>query len=261
MADDKKPQSNHVLISTACLFFGYMLITKFETWLNQSRQHQLVIAGNCSITFFGVSYWALNKRKKLLAKRKLEAAIIGPDKNCVFCGTTDEGEAVFIKTNQRVMHTQIIGTTNAGKTESVILPWAIHDIEQGRGLILIDGKSDKSLLDKLWAYAVKNNRQKDFRLFSLSNIDESFQFNPLIGGTPEEISERIFNSFEFENPYYRSIQFEVFSQVMRILTQAQVVPTFLRLHQTIANPAILKKLTQKFPKNDPLKQWADYYKQ
>jgi TonB-dependent SusC/RagA subfamily outer membrane receptor len=42
------------------------------------------------------------------------------------------------------MHTQVVGTTNAGKTESVILPWAIDDIKNGRGLILIDGIETKA---------------------------------------------------------------------------------------------------------------------
>jgi len=113
-------------------------------------------------------------------------------------------ELINVKTQQRTMHTLTIGTTNAGKTESVILPWAIQDLERGRELVLIDGKADKSLLDKLWAYVVKHNRQADFRLFSLSNINESYLFNPLIGGSPEEVSERVFNAFEFENAYYQA---------------------------------------------------------
>lgn len=156
------------------------------------------------------------------------------------------------------MHTQVIGTTNAGKTESVILPWAIQDIQQGRGLILIDGKADRGLLDKLWAYTKKAGREKDFRLFSLSHIEESFQFNPLIGGTPEEVSERVFNSFEFENPYYRSIQFEVFSQIMRVFHAIQLKPTFLRLHQAITSPRRIKHLVEKID-DEALKQWFFFY--
>jgi hypothetical protein len=61
-----------------------------------------------------------------------------------------------------------------------------------------------SLIDKLWSYTKLAGREKDFKLFSLSRQNESFQFNPLLGGTAEEITERVFNSFEFENPYYRS---------------------------------------------------------
>jgi len=121
-------------------------------------------------------YWLARKCESNLKRIEKEKAVIGKSENSVFCGETDQKEEVHIKTRQRAMHTQVIGTTNAGKTESVILPWAIQDIEQGRGLILIDGKSDRSLLDKLWSYSVKHNRQKDFRLFSLSSIEESHQF-------------------------------------------------------------------------------------
>ncbi|MFN7611161.1 MAG: type IV secretory system conjugative DNA transfer family protein, partial [bacterium] len=146
----------------------------------------------------------------------------------------------------------------AGKTESVILPWAIQDIEAGRGLILIDGKADRSLLDKLWSYTVMAGRQKDFRLFSLGNIESSHQFNPLIGGSPEEISERVFNAFDFENQHYRSLQYEIFVQVMRIFISANVIPTFQRLHQAISDPQYLKVVVQGTSASEQ-KEWAQNF--
>ncbi len=106
---------------------------------------------------------------------------------------------------------------------------------------------------------MKHKRQKDFRLFSLSSIDESHQFNPLIGGSPEEISERVFNSFDFENEYYRSVQFEIFSQVMRIFAEAHEVPTFLKIHQAITEPGRLVVLAREI-KDTSLRQWAMYYR-
>ena len=242
------------------LLFTFMLMNKMHKWLSASMKHQYIFAGIIGLFISIICYWAILKRALVNGKRKLEEKVLGPEEGAVFCGTTIQGESVFVKTQQRTMHTQIIGTTNAGKTESVILPWAIQDIQQKRGLVLIDGKADKSLLDKLWAYVVKSGRQKDFRLFSLSNIDESFQFNPLIGGSPEEVSERVFNAFEFENPYYRSIQFEVFSQVLRVFEKTQKIPTFLRLHQAIANPRIMTLMVQNLDVNDPLKQWVEYFK-
>jgi len=259
MADDGSSGNDQFFFLGTGLFLAFMIFTKINEWISQNRIHQIIAVAICGSLFFAISYWVLCKYEKILEARRLEEQILGPADNAVYCGETKDGKDVFVKTAQRTMHSQVIGTTNAGKTESVILPWAIQDIEQGRGLILIDGKSDKSLLDKLWSYAVKNNRAADFRLFSLSNIAESYQFNPLIGGTAEEISERIFNAFEFENLYYRSIQFEVFSQVMRCFERMKRIPTFLRLHQTIANPLMLKTLVRDLVDSDPLKQWADYY--
>jgi hypothetical protein len=106
---------------------------------------------------------------------------------------------------------------------------------------------------------VKSGREKDFRLFSLSHIEESARFNPLVGGTPEEITERVFNSFEFENPYYRSLQFEVFSQVMRVFKGAGEIPTFLKIHQAISNPHALVAMARDI-EDKALKQWTEYYR-
>lgn len=257
---DKQPNSvwnDQFLTIIAALFFLSLLWFKFYAWFLvwiKPLNHKIVIGLICSTILALLYDWARQIRERNLAKRKQEAAILGKEENAVFCGFTEDKEDVFIKTRQRAMHTQVIGTTNAGKTESVILPWAIQDIQQKRGLILIDGKADRGLLDKLWAYTKQAGREKDFRLFSLSHIEESFQFNPLIGGTPEEVSERVFNSFEFENPYYRSIQFEVFSQMMRVFHAIKLKPTFLRLHQAITTPRRIKPLVEKI-EDEALKQW------
>lgn len=209
------------------------------------------------LAIFGLwANWVIEKKAKAKA---LDRKILAPAEGAVYCGLTSENEDVFVKPSQRSMHTQVIGTTNAGKTESVILPWAIQDIEQKRGLILIDGKADRGLLDKLWAYTVKHGRAKDFRLCSLSSIESSHTFNPLIGGSPEEVSERVFNSFEFENEYYRSIQFEAFSQTMRIFTLRNEIPTFKKLHQAMSQPKALAAMARDCG-DESLKAWAEHFR-
>ncbi len=253
--------SDQSLLWGAGIIFGLMLLNKIYNFLNvwlREPQGQRISLGVCVLLLTPLFYWMMRKWEYNLKKRDQEQGVIGKAVGSVFCGVTDKKEDVHIKTRQRAMHTQVIGTTNAGKTESVILPWAIQDIEQGRGLILIDGKSDRSLLDKLWAYTVKFNRQKDFRLFSLSSLEESHQFNPLLGGSPEEVAERVFNSFEFENEYYRSVQFEIFAQVMRIFSESQETPTFLKVFEAISTPNKLKALAEK-TENQGLKNWAKHY--
>lgn len=263
--NNNKPQnsqvSDHTLIWGCGIFFSLLLLNKIYLFLNvwiRKPQNQLILIGLCVALLTPLFYWIARKRETHLNKRGKDRAIIGKEDGSVFCGHTDKNEEVHIKTRQRAMHTQVIGTTNAGKTESVILPWAIQDIEQGRGLILIDGKSDRSLLDKLWAYVVKNKRQADFRLFSLADIELSHQFNPLLDGSPEEISERVFNSFKFENEYFKSVQFEIFSQVMRIFAESQETPTFLKVYEAISTPNKLNALAQK-ASNQGLKNWANSY--
>ena len=205
-----------------------------------------------------ISRW-IKKKRVIKAKEEKEKAITGPERGAVYCGQSDKKDEIFIKLRQRSMHTQVIGTTNAGKTESVILPWAIQDIQQGRGLLLIDGKADNSLLEKIWGYTVKAGRERDFKLFSLSHLDESYPFNPLLGGTAEEITERVFNAFEFENPYYRSLQYEVMGQIMRIFEANEITPTFQRINQMIVDlPTLVKQAEQVEDKS--LRQWVERYK-
>lgn len=249
--------SDHSLMIGAGVILLAALIDKFLKWWVlwiKNPIHQICVSMIAGVLVFNLYILLSRKREVYVNKIKKENAITGNDENAVFCGYTDKHKAVFIKPKQRAMHTQVIGTTNAGKTESVILPWAIQDMQQGRGLVLIDGKSDRSLLNKLWTYAVQAGREKDFRLFSLGNIPESYQFNPLIGGTTEEIAERVFNAFEFDNQHYRSIQFEIFSQFLRIFEILGELPTFLKLHQAISQPARVYALMKDKP-NDPLKQW------
>lgn len=254
---DKEQSSSHgekTIIAIVGIFLLVKAFDKMWAWMKLSPRHFLMVSGPLVLALIplGRILWA--KFKKTRDKNLFEKTITAKVDDSVFCGITDKGEDIWIKPRQRAMHTQVIGTTNAGKTESVILPWAIQDIHSGKGLLLIDGKADNSLIDKLWAYTKLAGRENDFKLFSLSRREQSFQFNPLLGGTAEEITERVFNAFDFENPYYRSLQYEVMNQVMRVFEATNIVPTFQRLHQVISTPSILEDMLPKIKDNN-LKHW------
>lgn len=254
---DKDQSSSHgekTIIAIVGILLLLKAIDKMWIWMKLSPRHYLMVAGPLVLALIPVCRILWTKFKKTRDKNLFEKTITAKVDDSVFCGTTDKGEDIWIKPRQRAMHTQVIGTTNAGKTESVILPWAIQDIHSGKGLLLIDGKADNSLIDKLWAYTKIAGRENDFKLFSLSRREQSFQFNPLLGGTAEEITERVFNAFDFENPYYRSLQYEVMNQVMRVFEATNTVPTFQRLHQVISTPSILEDMLPKIKDNN-LKHW------
>lgn len=195
----------------------------------------------------GVVVWRIQKRFAVNAKAKEFASRLyrATTKDSLTLGRSSEDKTVYIPLAARRMHAQVVGTTNAGKTESVILPWAIDDIKGGRGLILIDGKSDRGLLDKLYAYAVKHKRSKDFRMLSLVSPEVSSSINPLKGGSPDEVAERIFAAFTFEDEYYKNLQFEVLKQTLYVFENAGVVPTFTKLIQAITDPAAMESLASK----------------
>lgn len=244
----QKPGDDSHLLVLVGIVLIWMIYQKSEgpvmIWLSRPINQMKVWAlGGLAVII--LSQLISGKLRVFRKQRIQEKAILGEGPQSVYCGKTVHKENVFIKPVQRAMHTQVVGTTNAGKTESVILPWAIQDIRDGRGLLLIDGKADNSLLNKLYGYVKKSDRVSDFKIFSLSHPDCSWQFNPLMGGTPEEITERVFNAFEFENPYYRSLQYEVMGQMMRVLDRNKITPTFKKLHQIITDLPMLEKLANK----------------
>lgn len=199
-------------------------------------------------------------RKKLRSKneeRDIENEIVTPTdgEDAVFAGLSASGKSIYVKQPFRKMHTQVVGTTNAGKTESVILPWAIDDIKRGRGLLIVDGKSDMSLLNKLYAYAKRYHREMDVRILSICNVGISHTFNPLSGGSALEITERVFSAFNFENEYFKSIQYDAFLHSLLILEATGIKPTPLRMIECMKNEKVLAELATA-SKNPRLQVWA-----
>jgi type IV secretory pathway TraG/TraD family ATPase VirD4 len=147
---------------------------------------------------------------------------------------------VHLKSQFRTMHTQVIGTTNAGKTASVILPWIVRDLELGRGMIIVDGKSDRSFLDQLYAHAKAVDRHFDFELFSLACPNASSTFNPFAQGTAEQITERVFSSFSFTDEYYRAIQYAALRTIVALLMDQKKVPMPGVIRTLLKNRAALE---------------------
>jgi len=256
MSEGKKSDSDQFLLFVISIVLACIVINKYgPPFIHFLLRHKYWVSAGVSAIVTSlwimirnriVAVWEKSEREHILFKRQ--------DRDSILAGWTKKGQSVFIPFSSRKMHAQVVGTTNAGKTESVILPWAIADIKEGRGLILIDGKSDRSLLDKVYAYAVKYKRADDFKLLSLVNIRESSTFNPLIGGSPEEITERVFSAFDFKDEYYRNQQYEVLKHVLIIFSSAKICPTFQRLIQAISDPDVLSDLVEKA---DPfMKDWV-----
>jgi len=171
--------------------------------------------------------------------RDYDSAITGKDDTAVYLGKNEARKDTYLKQIFRTSHTLLTGTTSTGKSESVVLPWAIHDIEKGNGLLIIDGKADNSFLEKLYAHVVKNKRVADFKFFSLANIEKSATFNPLAGGTAQEVAERVFASFPFENEYYKNVQYKIFYGLLRLIHERDRTPTFALVERLLNDHALL----------------------
>ena len=178
-----------------------------------------------SMLFFGFIITLGTLWNKFITWREVKHITLSDDGSVYLGKDTETKEEVHLKADFRTMHTQLIGTTNAGKTASVIMPWIAQDIEKGRGMLIVDGKSDRSFLDKLYAYAAQHGRKNDVMVFSLTNPNISSTFNPLAQGTPEQITERIFSTFEFTEEYYKNAQYEALRTVLTLLVKRGQIPT------------------------------------
>ena len=241
----KGPKANDP--SYQILLIGVLLtlvcFQKFRPALEIFWEHHHGTVWFCgALALFAISSAFAVKAWNRYALRCQERGITARDDTAVYLGTdASGGEDVYLKESFRTMHAQVIGTTNAGKTESVILPWAIQDIRNGSGVLIVDGKSDGGFLNKLYAYTNEKNRTDDFRLFSLAHPGPSSSFNPLKGDSAQEVTERVFSSFTFENEYYKNIQYRIFLNFVRLIYAQKEIPTFSLVHRFLTDEEELKR--------------------
>lgn len=259
MSDNKKSEMSDrgllLLIFGTLAFLGWTnyKIQIFTFYLKWRYAVALLITAAIMAIYLKIK----KKIVSLFKKSDLENEILSPTEgeDSLYAGITQNGKPVHIKQSFRRMHTQIVGTTNAGKTESVIVPWAIDDIKKGRGLIIIDGKSDRTLLDKIYGYAKKFHREQDVKILSLCNIDISSTFNPMSNGSVLEITERIFAALNFENEYFKSIQYDAFLHCLLLLADTKIKPTPLRVIECLKSEKHLSSLAGR--SNDmKLRSWV-----
>ncbi len=238
-------QNEYTLPAAAAALAAFVIWLKYRFKILLFYYHyRLIIAFFISCAILYILTKLLDRIKVSRAPKDLEKATLGasPDEDSVLMGYTDKGRPLYFKESFRRKHIDAIGTTDSGKTESIVVPLSAHDMKMGRGLIIIDGKSDRSLLDKLYAYASLYNRENDVKILSLCSPEISHTFNPLSGGTPLEITERVFKAFNFENEYYKNLQYESLLQTLLIFEAAKVKPTPLKVVEALRSPMKLKQL-------------------
>ena len=181
--------------------------------------------------------WVCREKKQNVTESNAKAALMGVD--------AKSKKRVYLHEEFRKGHMQVIGATSSGKTESAIFPLIIQDIENGSGMVIIDGKADDSFLNKLYAYTCTNGRQADFRLFSLATPNKSWSFNPMEGGSHHEIVERAYSIFDFDSEYYKSIQHQTFSGLVQLLLEVGERPSFYLVRNLMWNPELIRSMLEK----------------
>lgn len=100
-------------------------------------------------------------------------------------------------------HVHVVGASGFGKT--VFLSHIIKQrIEQGKGLLFIDLKADMDTILKFSQYVAQADRLEDLRIFSLTEKEMSLPYNLILEGTATQLRDRIVNSLNWSEEYYKN---------------------------------------------------------
>lgn len=100
-------------------------------------------------------------------------------------------------------HVHVVGASGYGKT--VLLSHIIKQrIEQGKGMLFIDLKADMETLLKFSQYVFQANREEELCIFSLTEKKMSLPYNLILEGTPTQLRDRIINSLNWSEEYYKN---------------------------------------------------------
>lgn len=233
-----------VLLVLACGFVLFKLLWPWlmrgwQFWLAYQRQIVLCAWGG-AIAAAGIGIAVL---WNIYVKRRSAEAVTEKDATSVFLGVeAGTKKELHLKEAFRPSHMQVIGTTDAGKTTSIVMPCVAQDIEQGRGFMILDGKAERGLLNQIYSHVVANSRQSDFMVFSLANPYISSTYNPFCEGTAEQIAERAFSTFNLIDPYYGPLQFAALRTMIALLMRRGERPM----------PGVIRELLRN---KDKLKSW------
>lgn len=100
-------------------------------------------------------------------------------------------------------HVHIVGASGYGKT--VLISHIIKQrIENGKGLLFIDLKADMDTILKFSQYVINAGRIDDLRIFSLTEKEMSIPYNLILDGTATQLRDRIVNSLNWSEEYYKN---------------------------------------------------------
>jgi type IV secretory pathway VirB4 component len=112
-------------------------------------------------------------------------------------------------------HTAIIGSTGSGKTVCMRL-LIEHALNKGMPIIYFDPKANLENIETFKKICAANNK----KLHIFSDItNKGTPFNPLLGGTLNDISDKIINSLEWSEPFYKNESIQALDEVLEALDE------------------------------------------
>ncbi len=197
----------YFLMGVAALTLLIFYLTKHEERILFSIYQHFDKIGMGLYGLFALGIFLLKeKMKKNLPKdRVYHLSKFWSNEAGTLVAKTKDGTSIHLPDKTRTGHVQIIGATGRGKTESVILLMMVRDLRRGKSSVLIDGKRDVELAERI------KKQAPHFKVitFNLGDLVNSAITNPLSVGTSQQIPDRIFAAFDFKDEYYRNTQYEI----------------------------------------------------
>lgn len=240
---ETKPMSGAEFGAAMVTMFGIVGVLGFqknkkaiEYWIFQNYEEicfslYLILA---LVIWFLVRF--IQKKTKAQNERAcLLSQIWDDDYQSIKAGSTRDAVDLHVSDKSRTSHVQVIGTTGSGKTTSVVIPWCLKDLLRGRSSLVIDGKGSRDLPEELKEWTELDKMNVNLFHFNLDDPEKSHIINPLKNGSPQQITDRIFSSFDFEDPFYRSVQFDICGYLTRLIHAVNDDVSFKLLYELLTD--------------------------
>jgi len=246
---------NRVLVGSALIVAGLIMMVKLKTFgylyilnfldyvLFKIKGYSLSINGKlilglvCLVGVYIIGFqpialpiaFRLAKRKKVaderdtISKRLPRSFKINKYKKpgYILVGLAEGKQPVYMEDKRRTEHVEVIGSTGGGKTESVIYTGIKQDIENGKGLLLIDGKGDMLNAITIFEMCKDMGREKDFRLFSVNDVERSGSYNPFVMGSATALKDLIVGAIDWSEIYYKRECEDAVQTMMMVLKEVK----------------------------------------
>lgn len=186
---------------------------------------------------------AFNEKKH---RKFLEGAM---KKGVNYLGYMNE-DPVFLDLEDRNQHIDCVGTTGSGKSAYVLLSLLKQDISLGIPVIFVDAKGSRESAEAVYQMAAHAGRSKDFRLFSLTLLENSDTYNPFLMGNSVQVCDKIISSINWSQhqPYFEGLCQTGLLKLLMDLEQTGLPNTVQRLLEAMERPTPTLKEFSKFMK-------------
>ena len=249
-----------VLAIGGVIFLVNKNMPKVENWYFNHFEEIYLGAFALAVLLAVFLIFMLKKKTADMDKRaSLLFPLGGKRESNIEIGKTKDGIDIHLSDEVRSAHVQVIGTTGSGKTKSVVIPWTIRDLKRGKSVVIIDGKGASDLPEEIFNIIEASEIAcKQFH-FDLDNADQSVSINPLRHGTAQQITDRIFSSFEFQDPFYTAVQYDICGYLIKLIADTERVVTFKQLYALLTDDKELSKLISELGEGHGLRDKLKIY--